>query len=59
VSRRPSRLMSSQAGSSGGMGKVIVTGFVTVAAVTGGAIGYAGYDNDFRKTLEDSVPGEF
>ncbi len=57
VSQRTSRPMSSQSGGSGGMGKVLVTSFVSVAAVAGGAIGYASYDGEFRKTLEDSVPG--
>lgn len=38
-----------------GFGKVIV--FLTPLAAVGGAITYAKYDKDFRKTLEQNVPG--
>uniref|UniRef100_T1PC79 MICOS complex subunit MIC60 n=1 Tax=Musca domestica TaxID=7370 RepID=T1PC79_MUSDO len=38
-----------------GLGKVIV--LLTPVAIVGGAISYAKYDKDFRKTLEQNVPG--
>ncbi|XP_075147962.1 inner membrane mitochondrial protein mitofilin isoform X2 [Haematobia irritans] len=38
-----------------GFGKVIV--LLTPFAIVGGAIQYAKYDKDFRKTLEQNVPG--
>ncbi|XP_073814996.1 inner membrane mitochondrial protein mitofilin isoform X2 [Musca autumnalis] len=38
-----------------GFGKVIV--LLTPFAIVGGAISYAKYDKDFRKTLEQNVPG--
>jgi hypothetical protein len=34
-----------------------LTGFVTVAGLAGGTIGYAGFDNEFRKVVEATVPG--
>ncbi len=47
---------SSGASSGGGGGKTALVGFVTVAGLSGGVIGYAGFDPEFRKVLEESVP---
>lgn len=34
-----------------------MAGFVTVAGLAGGTLGYAGYDPEFRKVIEETVPG--
>ncbi|CAI5450511.1 unnamed protein product [Caenorhabditis angaria] len=50
------RLASSSAGGSGGGARLVGVLLGSAAAGTIGVAGYASYDNDFRKSLEKSIP---
>ena len=44
-------------GGGGGAGKAIAGTLLISAGLGGGVVGYAAFDDEFRKTLEESVPG--
>jgi len=44
-------------GGGGGLGKLAFATVGSTAVAVGGTIGYAAFDPDFRKLVEDSVPG--
>jgi len=50
------RAASSQAGGGGGV-KVLAGTVLVTAGTAGGVVGYCALDEDFRKTVEESVPG--
>jgi len=44
-------------GGGGGLGKLAFATVGSTAVAVGGTVGYAAFDPDFRKLVEDSVPG--
>ena len=48
---------ASSGGGGGGAGKAVAGTLLFSVGVGGGVVGYAAFDPEFRKTLEDSVPG--
>jgi hypothetical protein len=48
---------ASSGGGGGGAGKAVAGTLMFTVGVGGGVLGYAALDPDFRKTLEESVPG--
>jgi len=51
------RHASSGGGGGGGAGKAVASTVLLTAGVGGGVIGYASVDTDFRKTVQQTVPG--
>ena len=52
------RQSASGGGGGGGVGSAIAGTLLFSVGVGGGVVGYAAFDEKFRKTLEESVPGE-
>ena len=48
---------ASSGGGGGGVGKAVAGSLMFTTGVGGGVLGYAAVDKDFRKTLEDGLPG--
>ena len=48
---------SAAGGSSGGGAKLALVSIVTIAGAAGGTIAYANFDPEFRKLIQDNVPG--
>jgi len=48
---------ASTGGGGSGAGKAVAGTILVTAGIGGGVVGYASVDNDFRKTVEQTVPG--